>query len=115
MARYAYDVRIGRSNILLSNVCNTQKNLVGVRLYIRNSVVDTYYPALEARKNEINKALDCEPVWDANPSARDKAIALSLQTDLTDPEKVEEALDWMVKETIIFYNVFSKEVKGIKI
>lgn len=115
MARYAYDVRIGRSNILLSNVCNTQKNFVGVRLYIRNSVVETYYPALESRKTEINKALGCEPVWDANPSARDKAIALSLQTDLTDPEKVEEALDWMVKQTIIFYNVFSKEVKGIKV
>lgn len=28
-----YDVRIGRSNIFLNNVCNTQKNFVGVRLY----------------------------------------------------------------------------------
>lgn len=108
-----YDVRIGRSNILLSNVCNTQKNFVGVKLYIRNQVVDVYYPALEARRNEINQALGCEPIWDANPTARDKTIALTYNIDLTDSIHVEEALDWLVHQTIIFYNVFSKEVKDI--
>lgn len=112
-AQYWYDIRIGRQNILLSNVCNTQKDFVGVKLYIRKSVVDKYYPALEARKNEINHALGCEPEWDANPSAKDKTIALFLQTDLTDPGKVDEALNWLVEQTVIFYRVFSKEVKSI--
>ena len=110
-----YDVRIGRSNILLNNVCNTQKNFVGVKLYIRKPVVDKYFPALMARKNEINLALGYEPEWDANPAAMDKTIALFHKTDLTNPEKLAEALDWMVEQTIIFYNVFSKEVKGIKV
>lgn len=68
---------------------------------------------MEARREEINQALGCEPKWDANPSAKDKTIALFHQTDLTDPERMEEALDWMVKQTIIFHGVFSKEVKGI--
>ena len=108
-----YDVRIGRSNILLNNVCNTQKNFVGVKLYIRKPAVGKFYPALEARREEINQALGCEPMWDANPSAKDKTIALFHQTDLTDPERMEEALDWMVRQTIIFHSVFSKEVKGI--
>ena len=108
-----YNVRIGRSNILLNNVCNTQKNFVGVKLYIRKPAVGKFYPALEARREEINQALGCEPMWDANPSAKDKTIALFHQTDLTDPERMEEALDWMVKQTIIFHGVFSKEVKGI--
>lgn len=108
-----YNVRIGRSNILLNNVCNTQKNFVSVRLYIRNQVVEKYYPVLEARRNEINQALGCEPKWDANPTAKDKTIALFLQTDLTDPGKVDEALNWLVEQTVIFYRVFSKEVKSI--
>lgn len=110
-----YDVRIGRSNILLNNVCNTQKNFVSVRLYIRNQVVEKYYPVLEARRNEINQALGCEPKWDANPTAKDKTIALFLQTDLTDPGKVDEALNWLVEQTVIFYRVFSEEVKNIKV
>ena len=109
-----YDVRIGRSNILLNNVCNTQKNFVGVKLYIRNLVVSVYYPALEARRNEINQALGCEPEWDSNPVAKDKTIALFHKTDLSDPQKVEGALEWLVEQTVIFYNVFSKEVKAIK-
>ena len=110
-----YDVRIGRSNILLNNVCNTQKNFVGVKLYIRNQVVSVYYPALEARRNKINQALGCEPEWDSNPVAKDKTIALFHKTDLSDPQKMEEALDWLVQQTIIFYNVFSKEVKVISL
>lgn len=112
---YWYDVRIGRSDILLSNVCNTQKNFVGVRLYIRNKVVDVYYPALLAKKEEINKALNCKPEWDANPTAKDKTIAISYNTDLSDPAKVEEALDWLVQQTIVFHSVFSKLVKGITV
>ena len=110
-----YDVRIGRSNILLNNVCNTQKNFVGVKLYIRNQVVDVYYPALEARRNEINLALGSEPEWDANPSAKDKTIALFHKTDLSDSQKVDEALKWLVEQTVIFYRVFSEEVKDIKV
>lgn len=114
-AHYWYDVRLGRSGIVLSNICNTQKSVVGIRVYISARVVDTYFPALVARKDEINKALGCEPEWDANPVAKDKMIALTHQTDLSDPAKVEEALDWMVKNTITFHSVFSKEVKNINV
>ena len=112
-AQYWYDIRIGRQNILLSNVCNTLKDFVGVKLYIRKPVVDRYYPSLIARRNEINTALGCEPEWDANPTAKDKTIALFHETNLSDPQKMEEAIEWMVQQTIVFYNVFSKEVKGI--
>lgn len=110
-----YDVRFGRSNILLNLVCNTQKNFVGVKLYIRNQAVDIYYPALVARKEAINKALGCEPEWDANPTAKDKTVAIFHNTNLTDSVKTEEALDWLVEQTLIFHRVFSKEVKEIKV
>ena len=112
--QYWFDVALGRSGINLSNTCNVQKSIVGVRVYISSRVVDTFLPALEARKDEINKALGCEPEWFPNPNAIDKTIALQHQTNLSDPEKIEEALDWMVKHTIIFRDVFSKEIKAIK-
>ena len=109
-----FDVTLGRSGVVLSNTCNAQKSIVGVRLYIRNSVAEIIVPALEARKEEINKALGCEPEWFPNTNAMDKTISLQYQTNLSDPEKVEEALDWQVKYTIIFHDVFSKEIKAIK-
>ena len=64
--------------------------------------------------NEINKALGCKPEWNPNPNARDKTITLQYQTDLSDPIKVEESIDWLVKQTIVFRDVFAKEVKNIK-
>lgn len=113
-AQYWFDVALGRSGIYLSNTCNVQKSIVGVRVYISSKVVDSFLPALLAKKDEINKALGCEPDWIPNPNAIDKTIALQYQTDLSDPEKVEESLGWMVKHTIIFRDVFSKEIKAIK-
>ena len=113
--QYWFDVALGRSGINLSNTCNAQKSIVGIRVYISGKYADTFIPALEARKAEINKALGCEPEWFPNPNATDKTIVLQHQTDLSDPAKVEESLDWMVKQTIIFRDVFSKEVKTIKI
>lgn len=112
--QYWFDVALGRSGINLSNTCNVQKSVVGIRVYISSKVVDTFLPALEARKAEINKALGCEPEWNPNPNAKDKTITLSFQTDLSDPEKTEESLEWMVKNTIVFWSVFSKEIKAIK-
>ncbi len=112
--QYWFDVALGRSGINLSNTCNVQKSVVGIRVYISSKVVETYLPALEARKAEINKALGCEPEWNPNPNAKDKTITLSFQTDLSDPEKTEESLEWMVKNTIVFWSVFSKEIKAIK-
>ena len=113
--QYWFDVALGRSGINLSNTCNVQKSIVGVRVYISSKVVNTFLPALEARKAEINKALGCEPEWNPNPNALDKTITLQYQTDLSDPQKVEESLNWMVEKTIVFHNVFSKEIKDIKI
>ncbi len=111
--QYWFDITIGRSGIHLSNFCNTIKNTVGVRIYIQNRVVDTYFPVLESRKEEINKKLGCSPEWNPNPDAKDKTITLQLQTDFSDPVKYEESLDWMVKYSLIFRDVFGKEVKNI--
>ena len=114
LPQYWFDVALGRSGINLSNTCNVQKGIVGIRVYISSKVVDTFLPALEARKNVINTALGCEPNWNPNPNASDKTITLQHKTNLSDPLQVEESLDWMVKQTINFWNVFSKEIKSIK-
>lgn len=112
--QYWFDIALGKSGIYLSNTCNVQKSIVGVRVYISSKVANIFKPALEARKNEINKALGCNPDWFPNPNTIDKTITLQYQTDLSDPVKLEESLDWMVKQTIKFRDVFSKEIKAIK-
>ena len=55
--QYWYDVTLGKSNIHISNTCNTDENTVGVRVYIRNKIADTMLPFLESRKDEIENAI----------------------------------------------------------
>ncbi|MDR0970360.1 MAG: DUF4268 domain-containing protein [Lentimicrobiaceae bacterium] len=109
--QYWFDVSLGKSGINISNTCNTDENSVGIRIYISNIIADTMLPYLESRKEEIENLLGESLSWNPNPNARDKIISLSHQTDFSNPEKVDEAVDWLVEKTIKFREVFSKIIK----
>lgn len=108
-----FDVPIGRSNVCISNYCSTWGKYVGVKLYISNKAVDTYFAPLCDRRKEIELALGFAPKWDANPAAKDKTIAIQRPVDFDDFNQMDEALDWMVEMTLKFHDVFSAELKKI--
>ena len=108
--QYWFDVTLGKSNIHLSNICITDANIVGIRVYIGNKIADTMLPYLESRKVEIENAIGQPLSWNPNPSNRDKIIALTQSTDFNDPAKIEEALSWLVQYTIKFRETFAKIV-----
>lgn len=112
--QYWFDVTLGKSGVHISNTCNTYESTVGARIYIYNKIADRVLPYLESRKEEIEKSIGQELVWDANPEARDKVISLIHTTDFGDKQKVEEALDWLVDITIKYRETFSKILKEMK-
>lgn len=109
--QYWFDVTLGKSNIHLSNTCNTDQNTVGVRVYIGSKIADTMLPYLESKKEEIEKELGESLTWNPNPDNRDKVITLTKQTDFRNKQQIEETLDWLVQQTIKFRNVFSKIIR----
>ncbi len=106
--QYWFDISLGKSNIHLSNICNTDNDTVGVRVYIRNQIVDTMLPYLESKKLEIETAIGQPLQWNPNPENKDKVILLLHSTDFGDPVKVDEAVDWLVQYSIKFKDIFSK-------
>ena len=106
--QYWFDISLGKSKIHISNTCNTEENMVGVRVYIGNKIADTMLPYLESKKTEIETAIGQPLQWNPNPNNRDKIIVLLHTTDFNDQQKVEEALDWLVNYTIKFRDIFSK-------
>ena len=94
--QYWFDISIGKTNIYLSNTCNTDVNTVGVRIYIGNKISDKMLPYLVSKKEEIETAIGQTLQWNPNPDNRDKVIMLLHSTDFNDPKKVDEALDWLV-------------------
>ncbi len=112
--QYWYNVALGKSHIHLANICNTDQNTVGVRVYIGNKISDMMLPFLESKKEEIEKAIGHNLVWNPNPENRDKVIILYHITDFDEQGKIEEALEWLVHYTIKFREVFSKVIQQFK-
>jgi hypothetical protein len=109
--QYWFDVTLGKSNIHLSNTCNTNTDTVSVRVYIANKISETMYPYLENKKVEIEDKVGQPLLWNPNNAPRDKVIILSHKTDFNDKKKIEEAVNWLVEYTIKFRDVFSKIIK----
>lgn len=108
--QYWFDITLGKTNIHLSNICNTDDSTVGVRVYIGNKIVDKMLPYLVDKKDEIEAYIGEKLLWDPNPGNRDKIIVLHHSTNFDDPQRIDEAIDWLVDYTIKFKEIFSKMI-----
>lgn len=106
--QYWFDVALGKSGISLSNIFNTNRNSVGIRVYIGNRNVDEWLPYFESKKEVIEDEIGAKLEWNPNPENRDKIISLTKNFDLDDQSKWDVALDWLVQATIKFRDTFSK-------
>lgn len=113
--QYWYDISLGKSYISLSNICNTEQNTVGIRVYIGNKIAATMFPYLENRREEIENLIGLPLQWNPNPDNRDKIILLTHPTDFDDKILVDEALTWLVDYTIKFREVFSRIIRDMRI
>jgi hypothetical protein len=109
--QYWYDISLGKSYINLSNICNTEQNTVGIRVYIGNKIAEDMLPYLESRKAEIELSIGTSLQWNPNSENRDKIILLVHATDFNNDDKVNEAIEWLVVYTIKFKEVFSRIVQ----
>lgn len=111
--QYWYDISLGKSYINLSNLCNTEQNTVGVRVYIGNKIAQEMLPYLESRKAEIENEIGQSLQWNPNEANKDKIILLLHSTDFNDKQRLEEAQKWLVEYTIKFKRTFSRIIREI--
>lgn len=112
--QYWYDVPMGKSGIFLSNTYNTEKNMLGVRVYICSSIANEILPYLESHKNEIENELGFHMTWNPTPDRKDKVVIYNHQFDMADESDYLKGLNWLVEHTRSVHKVFSKYVKAFK-
>ena len=110
--QYWFDLALGKSGVHLSNTFNTDKNEIGVRVYIQNKQVEEWLPYFELKKELIEKEIGSKLDWNPNPDNRDKVITLTKHFELENKDNWKQAIDWLATETIKFREVFSKMIKG---
>lgn len=111
--QYWFDVALGRSYFVLSNIANTYENRIGVRVYIGNKVADKALPLLEVQKEEIEEELETKLEWNPNPENRDKTIAIYRDANLQNRDEWAESIEWMVNMVQRFRKTFMPRIKKL--
>lgn len=112
--QYWYDVPLGRTGIIISNIANTDDNKIGIRVYlIQRLGGDNALSQLMQWKSEIEKEIGESLLWNPNPENRDKTIALYRDADLNRRDRWGDYLDWMVSKTVLFRKAFSPRIKQL--
>lgn len=104
--QYWFEISIGKTGINLSNTFNTDRNEIGIRLYISHKRVAQWLPYFEQHKLEVEDKIGHELQWNPNPENRDQVISLNKVFELNEKENWGEAIEWLAINTIKFRSVF---------
>lgn len=110
--QYWFDIALGKSGIHLSNTFNTERNEIGVRVYINSKQVDDWLPYFESKKEPIESEIDEKLDWNPNPGNKDKVITLTKHFNLDNKDNWEKAIEWLAVNTIKFREAFSSVIKA---
>lgn len=108
--QYWFDVALGKSGIHLSNTFNTDRDEIGVRIYINNKKAEEWLPYFESRKKVIELRIGEVLEWNPNPDNRDKVITLTRKFDLSNEIEENVALDWLTEQTLKFKIAFGEAI-----
>lgn len=109
--QYWFDIALGKAGIHLSNIFNTDRNEIGVRVYIHTKHVEEWLPYFMKYKDKVEDTIGLPLAWNPNPENRDKIIGIFKQFDLHDKANWDEAIEWLANYTIKFRRVFSELMK----
>ena len=109
--QYWFDMALGKSGIHLSNIFNTDRNELGVRIYIHAKHVEEWLPYFEKHKQQVENDIGLPLAWNPNPENRDKTIGIFKKFDLHDKAHWEGAIEWLADYTLKFRKVFSELIK----
>lgn len=110
-AQTFYDIPLGKSSIVLSNVVFTTTNQIGCRVYMSSKMVDEWLGYFMDHKDEVEQIIGCELEWDKDKKRKDKVIALFKDFKLSNQDEWDEAIAWLVETSERFYNAFTKLIR----
>jgi hypothetical protein len=113
--QYWFDVALGRSNIVLSNILDTYAGRIGIRVYLGNRIATAALAQLEKDKVAIEQEIGETLSWNPTPEKRDKVIALYRHVDVTNRDSWPEYCDWLVTFVGRFRTAFMPRVKLLKL
>ena len=105
---------IGHSGMRLHALINTQKEQIGIELYLHDGHAKSYFRQLEKQKNTIEQELGSTPLWMPLPEKQASRIVLHRPSSpLADQGRWAEYRVWMKEQLETFDRVFRPRVKAL--
>jgi hypothetical protein len=107
---------IGRSGFNINATISTDKQRVGVELYVTNDPTKAAFQALHAEKDAIDQEFGEHLDWQELPTKKATRIALFRHgVDPADEAQREDLHVWMLDKMERFQRVFAKRVRALSI
>jgi hypothetical protein len=111
-----FEFPIGRSGFVISATISTDKQRIGVELYIANDPLKRAIKALAAQKDAIVGEFGEQLEWQELPGKKASRIAIFRRdTDPSDEAARDEQHAWMLSKMERFRDVFAHRVKVLKL
>jgi len=106
-----YDISFGSSKAHLSLIMDTRNEQIRCELYIPNSM--ELYFALEAKREEVEQALNYELGWMPLEGKKASRIRAARTMGVSDSDLWEECFGWLLKSAEAFQTVFSTQIREL--
>lgn len=112
-----YDVTLGRSGFVLSNIAYVEGTpRIACRLYLKARAGGAQALQLLLRDRvAIEKELGASLIWDPYPENIDKTVVLERHADIAEREKWPELLGWLLDATVRMRKVFAPRIKALEL
>ena len=113
--QYWFDIPLGRTSFVLSNIVDTSAGRIGVRVYLSNEIADAALTQLDAERAIIEAEIGSKLQWNPYPEKKDKIIALFRKVDLDARDRWPDYCDWLIDHVVKFRKAFMPRIKSLKV
>jgi hypothetical protein len=111
-----FSFAIGRSGFVISATISTDKQRIGVELFIRTDADKAAFHALHAQKEAIEREFGEPLEWQELIGKKASRIAVfKYDVDPTDEKQYEELHSWMLAKMDRFRTVFAARIKALSL
>jgi len=105
------NLSIGRSNVHVTVLCRPTSSEVLVQLYMTHPGKELYFQ-LFSNREDIEKQLGAEVIWEESPDQIATWLAISNSIDFDDAKSRADVVKWAMEKSRLFEGVFRKLVKA---
>ena len=104
---------IGRANVALSPLVYAKDKRIAMQLYFHGPNAISYFEQIKAEKEEIEKEIGENLVWDHTQSTSRDVIIFKDNEDIKNTTSWPEQHKWFYENLEAFYKVFAERVKNL--